>query len=195
LNEPLVVKGFDIRGNDVEYREATDEEMVMYRSVLPEETLKSMLWEDGRLRVKCTTVQDATTVDILKPPSPPFRPLSKHAELGLMAAMLGALGDFEPPEPPKRPRRTGVPYGGGRREAPPRSRAPRGGGNGCGPKSPVPPERLPDRKEVQRSEDKFRDPVGKVGRNDPCPCRSGRKYKKCCLYKTVKTAWNRTTSQ
>lgn len=24
---------------------------------------------------------------------------------------------------------------------------------------------------------------GKVGRNDPCPCRSGRKFKKCCLLK------------
>jgi uncharacterized protein YecA (UPF0149 family) len=23
----------------------------------------------------------------------------------------------------------------------------------------------------------------KVGRNDPCPCGSGRKYKKCCLGK------------
>ncbi|MHA7837772.1 MAG: SEC-C metal-binding domain-containing protein [bacterium] len=23
-------------------------------------------------------------------------------------------------------------------------------------------------------------PVGKVGRNDPCPCGSGKKYKKCC---------------
>jgi hypothetical protein len=23
----------------------------------------------------------------------------------------------------------------------------------------------------------------KVGRNDPCPCESGKKYKKCCLYK------------
>lgn len=22
--------------------------------------------------------------------------------------------------------------------------------------------------------------TGKVGRNDPCPCGSGRKYKKCC---------------
>lgn len=21
----------------------------------------------------------------------------------------------------------------------------------------------------------------KIGRNDPCPCGSGRKYKKCCL--------------
>lgn len=25
-----------------------------------------------------------------------------------------------------------------------------------------------------------RRPVTKVGRNDPCPCGSGRKYKKCC---------------
>ena len=24
----------------------------------------------------------------------------------------------------------------------------------------------------------------KVGRNDPCPCGSGKKYKKCCLGKT-----------
>jgi uncharacterized protein YecA (UPF0149 family) len=22
---------------------------------------------------------------------------------------------------------------------------------------------------------------GKIGRNDPCPCGSGKKYKKCCL--------------
>jgi preprotein translocase subunit SecA len=28
----------------------------------------------------------------------------------------------------------------------------------------------------------------KVGRNDPCPCGSGRKYKKCCLGKDE--AWN-----
>jgi len=25
--------------------------------------------------------------------------------------------------------------------------------------------------------------MGKVGRNDPCPCGSGQKYKKCCLHK------------
>ena len=25
----------------------------------------------------------------------------------------------------------------------------------------------------------------KVGRNDPCPCGSGKKYKKCCLNKKV----------
>ncbi|HYP08335.1 MAG TPA: SEC-C metal-binding domain-containing protein, partial [Bryobacteraceae bacterium] len=23
-------------------------------------------------------------------------------------------------------------------------------------------------------------PAGKVGRNDPCPCGSGKKFKKCC---------------
>ena len=26
--------------------------------------------------------------------------------------------------------------------------------------------------------------MSKVGRNDPCPCGSGKKYKKCCLSKT-----------
>jgi uncharacterized protein YecA (UPF0149 family) len=26
-------------------------------------------------------------------------------------------------------------------------------------------------------------PADAVGRNDPCPCGSGRKYKKCCLNK------------
>ena len=25
-------------------------------------------------------------------------------------------------------------------------------------------------------------PRGKVGRNDPCPCGSGKKFKKCCLH-------------
>jgi uncharacterized protein YecA (UPF0149 family) len=25
--------------------------------------------------------------------------------------------------------------------------------------------------------------TGRVGRNDPCPCGSGKKYKKCCLRK------------
>jgi hypothetical protein len=28
-------------------------------------------------------------------------------------------------------------------------------------------------------------PAPRVGRNDPCPCRSGRKYKKCCLLKAA----------
>lgn len=24
----------------------------------------------------------------------------------------------------------------------------------------------------------------KIGRNEPCPCNSGKKYKKCCMRKT-----------
>jgi SEC-C motif-containing protein len=27
----------------------------------------------------------------------------------------------------------------------------------------------------------FRETVKKPGRNDPCPCGSGKKYKQCCL--------------
>ena len=26
----------------------------------------------------------------------------------------------------------------------------------------------------------------KIGRNDPCPCGSGKKYKKCCMLKDMK---------
>jgi uncharacterized protein YecA (UPF0149 family) len=29
----------------------------------------------------------------------------------------------------------------------------------------------------------FRRETPKVGRNDPCPCGSGKKYKKCCEFK------------
>lgn len=29
-------------------------------------------------------------------------------------------------------------------------------------------------------------PSNKVGRNDPCPCESGKKFKKCCLNKPKK---------
>ncbi len=32
-----------------------------------------------------------------------------------------------------------------------------------------------------RSDQATRNPFPKVGRNDPCPCGSGKKYKKCCL--------------
>ncbi len=31
--------------------------------------------------------------------------------------------------------------------------------------------------------------VEKLGRNDPCPCDSGLKYKKCCISKAVRL-WN-----
>ena len=45
--------------------------------------------------------------------------------------------------------------------------------------------------EVQKPEIKIpevptaRSQAGKVGRNDPCPCGSGNKYKKCCLGKAI----------
>ena len=32
----------------------------------------------------------------------------------------------------------------------------------------------------------------RVGRNDPCPCGSGRKFKQCCAGKTER--WSRTAS-
>ena len=41
-----------------------------------------------------------------------------------------------------------------------------------------PPERL---MELVRSEDAKASP--QAGRNDPCPCGSGKKYKRCCLGK------------
>ena len=28
-----------------------------------------------------------------------------------------------------------------------------------------------------------------IGRNAPCPCGSGKKYKRCCLLKSEKTSW------
>jgi SEC-C motif-containing protein/YcxB-like protein len=35
-----------------------------------------------------------------------------------------------------------------------------------------------------------RTPAPKVGRNDPCPCGSGKKYKKCCLHSPTNVAAN-----
>ncbi len=42
------------------------------------------------------------------------------------------------------------------------------------PAPPAPRRNQPVREELHRRE-------GKVGRNDPCPCGSGKKFKKCCL--------------
>jgi len=28
-----------------------------------------------------------------------------------------------------------------------------------------------------------------IGRNDPCPCGSGKKYKRCCALKVNQTSW------
>lgn len=33
---------------------------------------------------------------------------------------------------------------------------------------------------VARREESYRRPEPKIGRNEPCPCGSGKKYKKCC---------------
>ncbi|MBQ2644060.1 SEC-C domain-containing protein [bacterium] len=38
-------------------------------------------------------------------------------------------------------------------------------------------------KEVRKEERKLEPQIEKVGRNDPCPCGSGKKYKKCCMLK------------
>lgn len=42
-------------------------------------------------------------------------------------------------------------------------------------------DRYGDPEELLRPGGPPQDPVPKVGRNDPCPCGSGRKYKRCCL--------------
>jgi preprotein translocase subunit SecA len=33
----------------------------------------------------------------------------------------------------------------------------------------------------------------KVGRNDPCPCGSGKKYKKCCAWAATSAGWSTST--
>lgn len=43
--------------------------------------------------------------------------------------------------------------------------------------SPRPPKHVPST---------FAQKSGKVGRNDPCPCNSGRKYKKCCIVRPAR---------
>ncbi len=54
-------------------------------------------------------------------------------------------------------------------------------GRGSGPASPTSPD---ERRPLQPSEDQkpvtYKRDMPKVGRNDPCPCGSGKKYKKCC---------------
>jgi len=35
--------------------------------------------------------------------------------------------------------------------------------------------------------------LGEVGRNDPCPCGSGKKYKKCCMASSNPTVVNNST--
>ena len=38
-----------------------------------------------------------------------------------------------------------------------------------------------DDEDPRAAENPYVNPLGDVGRNDPCPCGSGKKYKKCCL--------------
>ena len=53
----------------------------------------------------------------------------------------------------------------------------------------LPPESEHPHPEGQKEEEakklKMYQPGPHVGRNDPCPCGSGKKYKKCCLNKSV----------
>ena len=55
--------------------------------------------------------------------------------------------------------------------------------------APTRPQSKPAAQSIQRNEPKFVTystqtcvpPAAQVGRNEPCPCKSGRKYKVCCL--------------
>jgi len=59
-----------------------------------------------------------------------------------------------------------------------RSGAPRGGMPGGMPNAPEVPPREKKQETVRRE-------TPKVGRNDPCPCGSGKKYKNCCMKKDM----------
>jgi len=39
--------------------------------------------------------------------------------------------------------------------------------------------------EARRNPRPIRNPGARIGRNDPCPCGSGRKYKQCCMDRTL----------
>ena len=50
-------------------------------------------------------------------------------------------------------------------------------------------------KDIQaKKPEQIEEETPKVGRNDPCPCGSGKKYKKCCLRKTVTKSSTDNTS-
>ena len=53
-----------------------------------------------------------------------------------------------------------------------------GGGAGQMPQAAPKPEDA-------RKPETFRREMPKVGRNDPCPCGSGKKYKNCCMNKDL----------
>jgi len=43
----------------------------------------------------------------------------------------------------------------------------------------APGNAVPPRASLEK--DTYRRPAARVGRNEPCPCGSGRKFKHCCL--------------
>jgi preprotein translocase subunit SecA len=51
------------------------------------------------------------------------------------------------------------------------------------PALPAPPSPAPRDDSLERKPAPILRLEQKVGRNDPCPCDSGKKYKKCCLNK------------
>jgi len=48
--------------------------------------------------------------------------------------------------------------------------------------------------EAQRAPQPVRAAGAKVGRNDPCPCGSGKKYKHCCMHKDLAQAQGETNA-
>ncbi|MBN1945076.1 MAG: SEC-C domain-containing protein [Bradymonadales bacterium] len=48
--------------------------------------------------------------------------------------------------------------------------------------------RIPTRQAGSNKPMTFRREAPKAGRNDPCPCGSGKKYKKCCMIKDQEAA-------
>ena len=50
--------------------------------------------------------------------------------------------------------------------------------------TPQPNYLNPEFEKLSSNFDSFKAKKKKIGRNDPCPCGSGKKYKKCCLNKT-----------
>ena len=49
--------------------------------------------------------------------------------------------------------------------------------------TPKPPREKSERRSLTSFGTPHSDPLRKIGRNDPCPCGSGKKFKKCCLQK------------
>ncbi|MBR2559110.1 MAG: SEC-C domain-containing protein, partial [Firmicutes bacterium] len=92
----------------------------------------------------------------------------KKANLGGMQAKKDEFEDKELKAAAASSRKGGSGRGG----------APRGGMPGGMPNAPEVPPREKKQETVRRE-------TPKVGRNDPCPCGSGKKYKNCCMKKDM----------